>query len=96
VLAFRLVSDASWASQEQTPENFWHLRVNALPMLEIGAEDQHLPVWFDPVPIRPPWVMLPGGRHLSDDVVDSGERLTGLLDLQELNGTEYCYRKRMV
>src|SRR5262245_52912931 len=56
-------------------------------MLNIGAEDQHLPVLFDPVPIRAARMIMPVGGHVDDGIVDIREMLASLIDLQELKGS---------
>jgi len=55
-------------------------------MLDIGAEDQHLPVSFDPVPIRATRMIMPVGGHLGDGVVDASEIFAGFIAMQELKG----------
>src|SRR5215475_12859137 len=58
-------------------------------MLNIGAEDQYLPVLFDPVPIRAARMIVPVGSHVDDGIVDIREMLAGLIDLQELKGSPH-------
>src|SRR5215471_5004815 len=58
-------------------------------MLDIGAEDQHLPVSFESVPIRAARMIMPIGGHVDDGIVDTGEMLAGLIDLQEFKGSTH-------
>jgi len=59
-------------------------RINLLAMLDIRANDEHLPISLNPETIRSAGMVMPLSGDNSVYIVDAGEVFTGISDLQEL------------
>ena len=59
-------------------------RIDLLAMLDIRANDEHLPISLDPETIRSARMIMPLGGDNGFYIVDSGEVFAGISDLQEL------------
>jgi len=58
-------------------------RVDLLAMLDIRADDEHLPISLDPVTIRSAGMVMPLSGDDGVYIVDAGEVFAGISDLQE-------------
>src|SRR5439155_13077798 len=58
--------------------------IDLLAMLDIRANDEHLPISLDPETIRSARMIMPLGGDNGFYIVDSGEEFAGISDLQEL------------
>src|SRR5882724_6091700 len=59
-------------------------RIDLLAMLDIRANDEHLPISLDPETIRSARMIMPLGGDNGFYIVDAGEVFAGISDLQEL------------
>ena len=59
-------------------------RINLLAMLDIRANDEHLPISLNPETIRSAGMVMPLSGDNSVYIVDAGEVFTGISNLQEL------------
>ena len=70
--------------QIRAARQFHQPGINLVAVLDIRANDKHFAVSLDPETIRPPGMVVPLGGDHGFHIVDPGEVLAGISDLQEL------------
>ena len=74
---------ASCTSKSAPRLNFYHLRVDVFAVLNIGANDQHLAVAFNPKTVRAARVIVTSAGDNGFHIVDGAEMSAGVFDLQK-------------
>lgn len=70
--------------QVRAARQFHQPRIDLLAMLDIRANDEHFAISLDPETVRSAGMIVPFSGNHGFHVVDAGEMLAGISDLQEL------------